>query len=78
MAGLNPRSAAEYVLRLRLFAPRLTLASLFNNPVLSDVTIKQIYKGKVREYHAHKAILCADSSYFLKAFTGNFRVGRTS
>lgn len=72
----KPRAAAEYALRLQLLTlvPRLTLVSLFNNPILSDVTIKQIYKGKVREYRAHKAILCADSSYFHKAFTGNFRV----
>jgi hypothetical protein len=49
-------------------------SSLFNDPVLSDVKIKQICNGKTREYHAHKAILCAQSSYFLNAFTGNFKV----
>jgi hypothetical protein len=48
--------------------------SLFNDPVLSDVKTKQICNGKTREYYAHKAILCAQSSYFLKAFTGNFKV----
>ncbi|KAJ8108593.1 hypothetical protein OPT61_g8068 [Boeremia exigua] len=49
-------------------------AKLFNNSSLSDVTIKQIsVNGQVREYHAHKAILSAESSYFLKAFTGNFK-----
>ncbi|KAH7067999.1 BTB/POZ protein, partial [Paraphoma chrysanthemicola] len=46
---------------------------LLNNATLSDVIIKQIYKGKVREYYAHKAILCKESEYFLKAFTGNFK-----
>ncbi|KAF1359837.1 hypothetical protein EJ07DRAFT_42167, partial [Lizonia empirigonia] len=46
---------------------------LFNSPTLSDVTIKQITKGETREYHAHKAVLCMESRYFLKAFTGNFK-----
>ncbi|KAF1962334.1 hypothetical protein CC80DRAFT_385177, partial [Byssothecium circinans] len=46
---------------------------LFNNPVLSDVKLKQIHNGTVREYHAHKAILSQRSSYFMKAFTGNFK-----
>jgi hypothetical protein len=36
--------------------------------------IKQTYKGKSCEFHAHKAILYAQSSYFMKAFTGNFKV----
>lgn len=39
--------------------------------------IKQIYKGSTREYHAHKAVLCMESKYFLKAFTGNFKVSCT-
>ncbi|KAJ4351246.1 uncharacterized protein N0V89_006585 [Didymosphaeria variabile] len=47
--------------------------SLFNNPTLSDVKIKQIYEGKVREYHAHKQILARGSKFFLNAFTGNFK-----
>ncbi|CAN9203102.1 unnamed protein product [Alternaria sp. RS040] len=47
--------------------------SLFNNPTLSDVKIRQIYKGKVTEYFAHKAVLCAHSKWFLKAFTGKFK-----
>ncbi|KAL1592744.1 hypothetical protein SLS60_011160 [Paraconiothyrium brasiliense] len=47
--------------------------SLFNNPTLSDVKIKQIFKGKVREYHAHKQILARGSKFFLNAFTGNFK-----
>ena len=47
---------------------------MFNNPTLSDVKIKQVYEGKMREYHAHKAVLCLESGYFLNAFTGGFRV----
>jgi hypothetical protein len=47
---------------------------LFNNPALSDVTIKQIYVDQVREYHAHKAVLCMESEYFLNMFTGKFKV----
>lgn len=48
---------------------------LYNNPLLSDIKIRQVSKnGQVREYHAHKAILSADSRFFYKAFTGNFRV----
>ncbi|KAL1799399.1 hypothetical protein ACET3X_003436 [Alternaria dauci] len=46
---------------------------LFNNPALSDVTIKQVYKGQRREYYAHKTILCLESGYFFNAFTGGFR-----
>ncbi|KAB2110314.1 hypothetical protein AG0111_0g1018 [Alternaria gaisen] len=46
---------------------------MFNNPTLSDVKIKQVYEGKTREYHAHKVVLCLASSYFLNAFTGNFK-----
>ncbi|KAF3009939.1 hypothetical protein E8E13_011083 [Curvularia kusanoi] len=51
---------------------------LFNNPLFSDVKIKQVCDGKVREYYAHKAILCAKNQYFLKLFTGDFKVGSTS
>ncbi|RYN44530.1 hypothetical protein AA0114_g9949 [Alternaria tenuissima] len=46
---------------------------MFNNPTLSDVKIKQVYEGKMREYHAHKAVLCLASGYFLNAFTGSFK-----
>lgn len=47
-------------------------AWLFNNPALSDVKIRQMYKDKVCEYHAHKAVLSLESLYFAKAFTGRF------
>jgi hypothetical protein len=50
------------------------LPRLFNDPTLSDVKIKQISKGKTREYFGHKAILCAQSKFFMKAFTGGFKV----
>jgi hypothetical protein len=51
---------------------------LFNDPVLSDVKLKQISSdGKVREYYAHKAILCFQSGYFMRAFTGSFKVGES-
>lgn len=69
----------QYVSRISRnlsFASQLTLASLFNNPLFSDVKIKQVCDGKVREYFAHKAILCAENRYFLKLFTSNFKVGR--
>ncbi|KAF1965183.1 hypothetical protein BU23DRAFT_390900, partial [Bimuria novae-zelandiae CBS 107.79] len=46
---------------------------LLNNPTLSDVKIKQHYKGKVWEYHGHKAILARGSQFFSNAFTGNFK-----
>ncbi|RYN34218.1 hypothetical protein AA0119_g8784 [Alternaria tenuissima] len=51
----------------------LSSTTLFNNPALSDVKIKQVYEGQTREYHAHKAVLCLESGYFLNAFTGGFR-----
>jgi hypothetical protein len=50
------------------------LSRLFNNPVLSDFKIKQVYEGMTREYYAHKAVLCGQSKYFMNAFTGNFMV----
>lgn len=53
---------------------QLTLARFFNNPTLSDVVIKQTYNGETREYYAHKAVLCMNSEYFLRAFTGDFMV----
>ncbi|KAG9204252.1 hypothetical protein G6514_001325 [Epicoccum nigrum] len=47
---------------------------LYNNPLLSDVKIRQISRaGQVREYYAHKAILSGESRYFMAAFTGQFR-----
>ncbi|KAF2821942.1 hypothetical protein CC86DRAFT_263419, partial [Ophiobolus disseminans] len=46
---------------------------LFNNPTLSDVKIKQIFKSQVREYYAHKAILCMESEYFMNMFAGGFK-----
>ncbi|KAF2658688.1 hypothetical protein K491DRAFT_562333, partial [Lophiostoma macrostomum CBS 122681] len=46
---------------------------LFNNPLFSDVTIRQIYRSKVKEYHAHKAILCFHSTWFLKELTGKYK-----
>lgn len=50
------------------------LHRLFNDPTLSDVKIKQTYRGKTREYFAHKATLCGQSGYFMRAFTGGFKV----
>jgi hypothetical protein len=47
--------------------------SLFNNPRLSDIKIKQIYKGVTREYYAHKAVLSCQSAFFMNAFTGHFK-----
>lgn len=52
----------------------LICSRLYNNTALSDVKIKQIFNGKVREYHAHKAVLCLESEYFLNMFTGAFKV----
>ncbi|KAH8641632.1 hypothetical protein IG631_04573 [Alternaria alternata] len=48
-------------------------AKMFNNPTLSDVKIEHVYEGKTCEYHAHKAVLCLASGYFLNAFTGSFK-----
>jgi hypothetical protein len=47
---------------------------IFNNSVLSDVTIKQIHNDHVREYHAHKAVFCMESEYSLNMFISNFKV----
>jgi hypothetical protein len=47
---------------------------MLNNPTFSDVKIRQISNGEVKEYYAHKAVLCAHSKWFMKAFTGNFNV----
>jgi hypothetical protein len=51
---------------------------LFNNPVLSDVTIRQIHNGETKDYYAHKAVLCTHSRWFLKALTGDFKAGQAS
>ncbi|KAF2123008.1 BTB/POZ protein [Lophiotrema nucula] len=48
-------------------------ASLFNNPILSDIKILQICEGKTKEYYAHRQILAGQSSYFMRAFTGQFK-----
>ncbi|KAH7380537.1 hypothetical protein DE146DRAFT_624931, partial [Phaeosphaeria sp. MPI-PUGE-AT-0046c] len=48
--------------------------SLFNNSLLSDVTILQTYNGVTKEYFAPKAVLCVASGWFVKALTGNFKV----
>jgi hypothetical protein len=42
--------------------------------MLSDVILKQTCNGSTREYFAHKAVLCGQSAYFMKAFCGNFKV----
>ncbi|KAF2686966.1 hypothetical protein K458DRAFT_245924, partial [Lentithecium fluviatile CBS 122367] len=51
---------------------------LFNNPVLSDFTLKQIHNGVMREYHARKAVLCMKPGFFMRAFTGNFKKATNS
>ncbi|KAF2821943.1 hypothetical protein CC86DRAFT_410338 [Ophiobolus disseminans] len=53
-------------------AQKPSAQTLFNDPVLSDVKIKQTYDGRTREYHGHKAIPCFQSVYFMRAFTGSF------
>ncbi|KAJ4364906.1 hypothetical protein N0V95_000552 [Ascochyta clinopodiicola] len=52
-------------------------AQLFNNSAFSDVKIKHVYNGHVREYFAHKAVLCLESRYFLKMFEGGFKEATT-
>jgi hypothetical protein len=47
---------------------------MFNNSFLSDVTIRLIVKEESKTYYGHKAILCAHSEFFMKAFNGNFNV----
>ncbi|KAI4690239.1 uncharacterized protein J4E84_004423 [Alternaria hordeiaustralica] len=47
--------------------------TLYNDPTFSDIKIRQIYKGKVKEYWAHKAVLCAHSGWFMAALTGQFK-----
>ncbi|KAH7091930.1 hypothetical protein FB567DRAFT_434637 [Paraphoma chrysanthemicola] len=51
----------------------LVYSRLFNNPSLSDIKIKQVNNSQVREYYAHRAVLCMESEYFLHIFTGNFK-----
>ncbi|KAH7091934.1 hypothetical protein FB567DRAFT_435301, partial [Paraphoma chrysanthemicola] len=50
--------------------------SMFNNPLLSDVTIFQTSNGSTRTYHAHKVVLCMASPWFTKALTGDFKVSK--
>ncbi|KAI4921243.1 uncharacterized protein J4E92_008232 [Alternaria infectoria] len=47
--------------------------ALYNDPTFSDIKIRQIYKGQVKEYEAHKAVLCAHSGWFMAALTGRFK-----
>ncbi|KAF1835572.1 hypothetical protein BDW02DRAFT_597198 [Decorospora gaudefroyi] len=47
--------------------------TLYNSPTFSDIKIRQIHKGKVTEYAAHKAVLCAHSGWFMAALTGHFK-----
>jgi hypothetical protein len=47
---------------------------MFNDPTLSDIKIKQTSNGKAREYFGHKAILRAQSDFFMKTFIGGFKV----
>jgi len=53
--------------------PSTENASFFNNPLFSDVIIKQKYQSEgrtqTREYYAHKAVLCMKSKFFLKQFS---------
>ncbi|KAF1849528.1 uncharacterized protein K460DRAFT_429052 [Cucurbitaria berberidis CBS 394.84] len=46
--------------------------TLFNDATFSDIKILQIYNGRTKEYHAHKAVLCGHSGWFMKALTGPF------
>ncbi|KAF2650715.1 hypothetical protein K491DRAFT_578346, partial [Lophiostoma macrostomum CBS 122681] len=45
---------------------------LFNNPMLSDVKIVQIFGEERFEYYGHRAILSANSRWFFNAFKGPF------
>jgi hypothetical protein len=58
---------------LTSYSPHLCYR-LYNDPTFSDVKIRQIYKGKVTEYAAHKAVLCAHSGWFMTALTGRFKM----
>ncbi|KAH3939437.1 hypothetical protein HBH98_231380 [Parastagonospora nodorum] len=46
---------------------------MFNDLTLSNIKIKQISNRKTRKYFRHKAKLCAQSDFFLNAFTGRFK-----
>ncbi|KAF1993500.1 hypothetical protein P154DRAFT_70489 [Amniculicola lignicola CBS 123094] len=47
--------------------------TLLNDKTFSDVKIRQIKDGEVKEYNAQKAILCSHFKWFLKALTVNFK-----
>ncbi|KAF1965185.1 hypothetical protein BU23DRAFT_575084 [Bimuria novae-zelandiae CBS 107.79] len=47
-----------------------TSTGMFDNPLFSDIKIRQTRDGVTKEYHAHKAVLCAVSPWFLGLFTG--------
>ncbi|USP78078.1 hypothetical protein yc1106_05352 [Curvularia clavata] len=47
--------------------------TLYQDPTFSDITIRQTFQGKHREYLAHKAVLCNHSGWFMRALTGNFK-----
>ena len=60
-----------------VFDKTLTKTSLqaVQHRALSNITIKQVSKdGQVREYYAQEFALSADSRYFYKASTDNFRM----
>ncbi|KAE8833852.1 hypothetical protein PTNB85_03775 [Pyrenophora teres f. teres] len=66
------------ILQYPMFATDILLSELFNDATFSDITIRQIYKGKVTEYAAHKAVLCTCSVWFTNALTGGFLEGSAS
>lgn len=47
--------------------------TLYKDPTFSDITIRQTFQGKHKEYAAHKAVLCNHSGWFMRALTGNFK-----
>lgn len=42
--------------------------------MFSDIKVRNVYKGEVKEYYAHKAILCSQSKWFMKVLSGIFKV----
>ncbi|KAF1965186.1 hypothetical protein BU23DRAFT_604351 [Bimuria novae-zelandiae CBS 107.79] len=42
---------------------------MFNNPMYSDVMIRQTHEGSTKEYYAHKAVLSAGSPWFFDLLT---------
>lgn len=63
-------------------APKACFASLFNNELFSDITLVFCYEEEndekekehaVLKIKAHKAVLCATSSYFHKMFTSDMK-----